>query len=306
MKRRIKQYAPGDPPTSSFTIASKIRDYMMLIKFSLSFMVVFSAVVSYLLAPKVVEYDWLMIILLFIAGLLVTGSANAVNQVVEKDTDALMKRTAKRPVASGRMSVTEGWSFAIIAGLIGTIILWYFFNPLSAFIAAFSWFVYAFMYTPLKKISSVSVLVGAVPGALPCLIGWAAGQDELSAGGWILFAIQFFWQFPHFWAIAWIAHNDYTNAGFKLMPSVQGPTKYSAIQSVIYSLVLVPVGVLPYLAGLSGIVSFWIVLAANLYMVWLCVQLYRQMTVSAARRVMFGSYIYLAVVLLALLADKNV
>jgi protoheme IX farnesyltransferase len=305
MKRRIDKYAPGDKPTSSFTIASKIRDYMMLIKFSLSFMVVFSAVVSYLLAPKVVEYDWSMIILLFIAGFLVTGSANAVNQVVEKDTDALMKRTAKRPVAAGRMSTSEGWVFAIIAGLVGVIMLAYFFNMLSAAIAAVSWFIYAFMYTPLKKVSSVSVLVGAVPGALPCLIGWAAGQDELSAGGWILFAIQFFWQFPHFWAIAWIAHNDYSNAGFKLMPSVEGPTKYSAIQSVIYSLVLVPVGILPYLAGMSGVVSFWIVLAANIYMVWLCVQLYRKMTVNAARKVMFGSYIYLAVVLLALLADKN-
>lgn len=305
MKSRIDKYASGEAPNSSFTIASKVRDYMMLIKFSLSFMVVFSAVVSYLLAPKVVQYDWLMIILLFIAGLLITGSANAVNQVVERDTDALMKRTAKRPVASGRMSPNEGWAFAIVAGLCGVIILWYFFNPLSALIAAFSWFVYAFMYTPLKKISSVSVLVGAVPGALPCLIGWAAGQDELSSGGWILFAIQFFWQFPHFWAIAWIAHNDYSNAGFKLMPSVEGPTKYSAIQSIIYSLVLVPVGVLPYLAGLSGVVSFWIVLAANLYMVWLCVQLYRHMTGKAARKVMFGSYIYLAVVLLSLLADKN-
>lgn len=305
MKRRIDKYAPGESPNSSFTIASKIRDYMMLIKFSLSFMVVFSAVVSYLLAPKVVEYDWMMIILLFIAGLLITGSANAVNQVVERDTDALMKRTAKRPVASGRMSPEEGWVFAIIAGLAGSIILWYFFNPLSAMIAAFSWFVYAFMYTPLKKISSVSVLVGAIPGALPCLIGWAAGQDELSAGGWILFAIQFFWQFPHFWAIAWIAHKDYTSAGFKLMPSVEGPTKYSAIQSVIYSLVLLPVGVLPYLAGMSGVMSFWILMVANLYMVWLCVQLYRQMTVISARKVMFGSYIYLAVVLLALLADKN-
>lgn len=278
---------------------------MMLIKFSLSFMVVFSAVVSYLLAPKVVEYDWLMIILLFIAGILITGSANAVNQVVEKDTDALMKRTAKRPVASGRMSTTEGWAFAIVAGLIGVVILWYFFNALSAFIAIFSWFVYAFMYTPLKKVSSVSVLVGAVPGALPCLIGWTAGQDDLSAGGWILFAIQFFWQFPHFWAIAWIAHNDYSAAGFKLMPSVEGPTKYSAIQSIIYSLVLVPVGILPYLAGMSGVVSFWVVLAANLYMVWLSIQLYRQMTVKAARKVMFGSYIYLAIVLMALLADKN-
>jgi protoheme IX farnesyltransferase len=278
---------------------------MMLIKFSLSFMVVFSAIVSYLLAPKVVEYDWLMIILLFTAGFLITGSANAVNQVVEKDTDALMKRTAKRPVASGRMSSAEAWSFAVVAGLIGAAILWYFFNPLSAGIAILSWFVYAFMYTPLKKVSSVSVLVGAIPGALPCLIGWAAGQDELSAGGWVLFAIQFFWQFPHFWAIAWIAHNDYAKAGFKLMPSVEGPTKYSAIQSIIYSLVLVPIGVLPYLLKLSGVVSFWIVLAANLYMVWLCIQLYRQMTVVAARRVMFGSYIYLAVVLLSLLANKN-
>ena len=305
MKSPIDIKAMGDKPTSSFTIASKIRDYMMLIKFSLSFMVVFSAVVSYLLAPKVVEYDWLMIILLFTAGLMVTGSANAVNQVVEKDTDALMKRTAKRPVASGRMSPSEGWTFAAVAGLGGAAILWHFFNPLSAVIAAVSWFVYAFMYTPLKRKSSVSVLVGAVPGALPCLIGWAAGQDQLTAGGWILFAIQFFWQFPHFWAIAWIAHSDYAKAGFKLMPSVEGPTKYSAIQSVIYSLVLVPIGVLPYLAGMSGVVSFWIVLAANLHMVWLCVQLYRQMTVKAARRVMFGSYIYLAVVLLTLLADKN-
>ncbi|MBO9573225.1 MAG: heme o synthase [Chitinophagaceae bacterium] len=305
MKGSTKKYVPSEPTNSSFTIASKVRDYMMLIKFSLSFMVVFSAVVSYLLAPKVVEFDWMMIILLFVGGLLVTGSANAVNQVVEKDTDALMQRTAKRPIPAGRMSVQEGWTFAIIAGLAGVIILGYFFNLLSAAIAALSWFIYAFMYTPLKRISAISVLVGAVPGALPCLIGWAAGQDELTAGGWILFAIQFFWQFPHFWAIAWIAHNDYSNAGFKLMPSVQGPGKYSAIQSIIYSLVLVPVGTLPYFAGISGMVSFWILLVMNLWMVWLSVQLYRKMTKKAARSVMFGSYIYLAVVFLALLADKS-
>ena len=297
LERAVKQ-------SSSFTVASKVRDYMMLIKFSLSFMVVFSAVVSYLLAPKVVEFDWTMIILLFTGGLLVTGSANAVNQVVEKDTDALMNRTAKRPVASGRMTSSEGWAFAIVAGVAGIFILWYFFNGLSAIIAAFSWFVYAFMYTPLKKVSAVSVIVGAVPGALPCLIGWAAGQDELTAGGWVLFAIQFFWQFPHFWAIAWIAHRDYSNAGFKLMPSSEGPTKYSAIQSIMYSLILVPVGFLPYLVGMTGIMSMWITLAANLWMVWLCVNLYRKMEKKAARAVMFGSYIYLPVVLLTLLADK--
>jgi protoheme IX farnesyltransferase len=289
---------------SSFNIAGKVKDYMMLIKFSLSFMVVFSAVISYLLAPKVVEFDWLHIILLFIGGLLVTGSANGVNQIVEKDTDAMMARTAKRPVAAGRMQPAEAWTFVIIAIAAGLFILGYYFNWLSAGLALFSWFVYAYMYTPLKKVSAISVLLGAVPGALPCLIGWAAGQDELSAGGWVLFAIQFFWQFPHFWAIAWIAHKDYSNAGFKLMPSVEGPTKYSAIQSIIYSLVLIPVGMLPYLVGMSGMMSFYIVLAANLVMLWQSIRLYREMEKKAARRVMFGSYIYLPVVLLALLADK--
>jgi protoheme IX farnesyltransferase len=289
---------------SSFTIAGKVRDYMALIKFSLSFMVVFAAVISYLLAPNVVAYDWVMIGWLFVGGMLITGSANAVNQVVEKDTDALMKRTAKRPIPSGRMSVTEGWAFAIITVVAGFVILYYFFNPRSAFVALVSWFIYAFMYTPLKKVSAIAVLVGAVPGALPCLIGWAAGQDDLSLGGWLLFGIQFFWQFPHFWAIAWISHNDYSRAGFKLMPSTEGPGKYSAIQSIIYSLVLIPVGVLPFMTGMSGIVSFYIILVANVLMTWQSVRLYREMELKAARRVMFSSYIYLPVVLLALLADK--
>jgi len=288
---------------SSLNIAGKVKDYMMLIKFSLSFMVVFSAVISYLLAPDI-QFYWPKIIWMFIGGMLVTGSANAVNQIVEKDTDALMKRTAKRPVASGRMQPAEAWTFAIVALAAGLFILGYFFNLLAAVIALVSWFVYAYMYTPLKKVSSVAVLLGAVPGALPCLIGWAAGDDALTAGGWVLFAIQFFWQFPHFWAIAWIAHKDYSNAGFKLMPSVEGPTKYSAIQSIIYSLVLIPIGTLPYLVGMSGMTSFWIVLAANLLMLWQSIRLYREMETKAARRVMFSSYIYLPIVLLALLYDK--
>jgi protoheme IX farnesyltransferase len=290
---------------SSLKIKGKLSDYRLLIKFSLSFMVAFSAVISYLLAPRIVEYSWSMIVLLFVGGLMVTGSANAVNEIAEKDTDAMMKRTANRPLASGRMSVEEAWTAATVMLIAGIFILWYYFNLLSAVIALASWFVYAFMYTPLKKVSSISVLVGAVPGALPCLIGWAAGNDDVSIGGWVLFAIQFFWQFPHFWAIAWISHKDYSNAGFKLMPSVEGPTKYSAIQSVIYSLVLIPVGMLPYSIDMSGIVSFWIVLAANLFMVWQSVRLFREMEKKAARRVMFSSYFYLPIVLLALLADKT-
>jgi protoheme IX farnesyltransferase len=289
--------------SQSFAIAEKLRDYKLLIKFNLSFMVVFSAVIAYLLAPKVVAFDWKAIVIFFIGGMLVTGSANAINQITEKDTDAMMKRTANRPIAAGRMSETEGWIFSVIAGLAGVLILWQF-NFLTAALAAFSLFLYAFIYTPLKKISSVAVLVGAIPGALPCLIGWAAGNDSLTAGGWILFLIQFLWQFPHFWAIAWIAHKDYSNAGFKLMPSKEGQTKYSAIQAIIYSLLLLPAGVLPYFFEMSGMISLVIVAIANLLMITQCVRLYREMTVQAARRVMFGSYIYLPVVLLALLANK--
>jgi len=281
----------------------KLKDYLQLIKPSLSIMVVFSSVISYLLVPNVV-YNWLMILLLFAGGMLVTGSANAINQVVEKDTDAVMKRTAKRPVAAGRMTVQEGWGFAIFTGALGVFILGYYFNWLAAGLAAFSLFLYAFIYTPLKKVSAIAVLMGAFPGALPCLIGWAAGDDKLSAGGWVLFALQFLWQFPHFWAIAWIAHQDYTTAGFKLLPAEKGPTRYTAIQTIMYSLLLVPIGVIPYFIHMSGLVSLVIVGIANLFMVLRCVNLYRQMDVKAARKVMFGSYIYLPVVLLALLADK--
>jgi protoheme IX farnesyltransferase len=287
-------------------LLNKLKDYFQLIKPSLSIMVVFSSVISYLLAPKVVQYDWKMIALLFVGGLLVTGSANAINQVVEKDTDAMMKRTAKRPVAAGRMSEKEGLSFAIIFGAAGLFILGNYFNGLSAGIALISLFLYAFIYTPLKKVSSVSVIVGAIPGALPCLIGWAAGNDALTTGGWILFLLQFLWQFPHFWAIAWIAYKDYATAGFKLLPSEMGPTKYTAIQTIIYSLLLIPVGVIPYFIGISGMVSLVIVTVANIFMVWRCISLYRNMDVASARRVMFSSYIYLPIVLLALLADKVV
>ncbi|OQY92442.1 MAG: protoheme IX farnesyltransferase [Sphingobacteriales bacterium UTBCD1] len=288
----------------------KIKDYLLLIKPSLSILVVFSSVVSYLLAPKVVEFDWKMIGLLFAGGMLVTGSANAINQTKEKDTDAVMKRTRNRPVAAGRMNQEEGWGFAIVTGALGLFLLGYFFNLLSAGLAAFSLFLYGFIYTPLKKVNSMAVIAGAFPGALPCLIGWAAGNDQLTVGGWLLFAMQFLWQFPHFWAIAWIAHKDYTTAGFKLLPSQEGPTKFTAIQTVIYSLLLFPVSLLPYYTGMcryvgvSGVICLLLVILANVFMIMRSFTLYRKMDVSSARKVMFGSYIYLAVVLLAFLLSK--
>ena len=311
--------------STSFSLASKVKDYFQLIKFSLSFMVVFSCVICYLLAPNVTGFDWGMIGILFLAGMLVTGSANAINQAVEKDTDAMMKRTAKRPVASGRMSQAEAYAFAFVAGAVGVFMMgWFFadsengFNWNAAGLSAFSLFLYAFIYTPLKKVNSIAVLVGAFPGALPCLIGWVAatnmidpsgkmivnGKEFSNVGGWILFAIQFLWQFPHFWAIAWVAHGDYSKAGFKLLPADKGPTKFTAIQAVMYSVLMIPVGILPYYFGMSGQLSMWIVVACNLFMVVQCLRLYKEMDVKSARRVMFSSYIYLPIVLLALLADK--
>ena len=283
--------------------SSKLKDYYQLMKFTLSFTVVFSSVVSYLLVPGV-SFNIVSVLLLFAGGLLVTGSANAINQVSEKDTDAMMRRTATRPVAAGRMSPDEAWTFALVTGVAGIFILGYWFNWAAAGLSAFSLFLYGFIYTPLKKVHSIAVLVGAIPGALPCLIGWVAGADGFTAGGWILFALQFFWQFPHFWAIAWVAYADYSKAGFRLLPSSGGPTRYAAVQAILYSVILVPIGVLPFVFGMSGWVSLVIVAFANLFMMWQCLRLYREMDVKAARRVMFSSYIYLPVVLLALLADK--
>ncbi len=291
------------------------KDYMALSKFTLSFTVVFSCVVSYLLSPNV-HFDLKMIILLFVAGMLVTGSANAINQALEKDTDAVMKRTKNRPVASGRISQSHAMTFAVVTGLAGVFMMWYFFNLQSALLSLLSLFLYAYIYTPLKTKNSIAVLVGAFPGALPCLIGWVAGfsegGDNSWTGGLILFAIQFLWQFPHFWAIAWVAHNDYSKAGFKLLPSDKGPTKNTALQTVLYSVMMIPVGMLPFVLGTFvhgldttiGVASFIIVLACNIFMVIQSIKLYIRMDVASARRVMFSSYIYLPIVLLTLLVDK--
>jgi protoheme IX farnesyltransferase len=293
----------GISNSTSFAFASKVKDYFQLIKFTLSFTVVFSCVVCYLLAPNV-QFNLISVLCLFMAGMLITGSANAINQTIERDTDALMKRTAGRPVASKRMHVNEAWAFAIITGIAGVSLMWYWFNYQSAMLGLFSLLLYAFIYTPLKKINSISVLVGAFPGALPCLIGWVAGTGKFGIGGWILFGIQFLWQFPHFWAIAWVAHKDYQKAGFKLLPDAEGPTKFTALQSVIYSMLMIPVGMLPFYANISGTISLWILLFCNLVMVYLSVILFLKTSVTAARRVMFGSYFYLIIVFLSLLFDK--
>ena len=298
--------------SNSFVLAAKVKDYFQLIKFTLSFMVVFSTVVSFLIAPNELLYvrsKVISVLLLFVGGMLITGSANAINQVIEKNTDALMKRTAKRPVASGRMSVIEAKFFAILTGILGVFILAYWFNYESAFVGLFSLLLYGFVYTPLKKINSIAVLVGAIPGALPCLIGWVAATGNFGIGGWVLFGIQFLWQFPHFWAIAWLAHEDYTTAGFKLLPGDKGPTKFTALQCIIYSALMIPFGLLPYFTGITdigtrGLITSAILFVCNLWMVYVSVLLFLSMDLKSARRVMFSSYFYLMIVLLALFVGR--
>ena len=306
---------------NSTSIKDSVKDYFILIKFTLSFTVVFSCVICYLLAPNIELRSWstvLNVCILFVAGMLVTGSANAINQAVEKDTDAQMKRTANRPVAAGRMTAQHALMVAAIIGLVGTLMMWYFFNLTAAMISLFSLFLYAYIYTPLKKKNSIAVFIGGFPGALPCLIGWVAATDLFNPlstitvhdvtisnlSGWSLFLLQFLWQFPHFWAIAWVAHNDYSRVGFKLLPSEKGPTKYTAIQTVMYSVLLIPIGFLPSYFKITGQVSMWIILIGNLFMVMQSLRLYKSMDVKAARRVMFSSYIYLPIILMALLFDK--
>ncbi|MES2704114.1 MAG: heme o synthase [Bacteroidota bacterium] len=287
----------------------RVRDYNQLLKPNLSGMVVFSSVIGYLMAPGVhfVWNDlgtWQRIITLFTGGMLVTGGANTINQILEKDSDALMKRTQGRPLPDGRMGTAEAWLFAALTGISGALLLALYFNVQAGALSFFSLLLYAFAYTPMKKVHPVAVLIGAIPGALPPLIGWVAATGEFSAGGWVLFAVQFFWQFPHFWAIAWVAYDDYDRAGIRMLPTRERETKFTAIQCILYSMVLVPMATVPHMLGLTGSIGMWVCLLCGVMYLAASIAFYVKNDYKSARRVMFASFIYLPVVLLALVMDK--
>lgn len=284
-------------------IATRLRDYAQLMKPNLSFMVVFSSVVGYLLAPGI-SFAWKEVIVLFAGGMLVTGGANTINQILERYSDGEMKRTKLRPMPDGRMVVAEAWAFAVVTGISGAWLLGWFFNPLAGILSFVSLLLYAFAYTPMKKIHPIAVLIGAVPGALPPLIGWVAATGSLGIGGWILFLIQFFWQFPHFWAIAWVGYDDYMKAGIRMLPSREGKTRFTGLQCMFYSVVLIPLAVMPRFVELSGNVGMWVSIAAGGVYFLASLMFFIKNDYSSAKRVMFSSFIYLPTVLLALLFDK--
>lgn len=292
-------------PSISDSIArpGKIADYSAFIKLRLASLVVFSAVLGFLIVAKG-NVDWVKVAWLTVAGFLVTGSANGLNQVIERVTDKIMDRTMMRPLPQERMSVSEALVLASVIGLAGLAILWIFLNPLSSILSALSILLYVGAYTPLKKKTAFAVLVGAFPGAFPPLLGAIAATDHFGSvpyEGLVLFAIQFVWQFPHFWAIAWVMDEDYKKAGFRLLPSGERD-KASAFQVLVYTLFLLLMSMVPVFFGMTHTVfAPVIILLCGLYFFYLAVKLYRDCTVKTAREVMFGSFAYLPLIQLAIL-----
>ncbi len=284
------------------TFTARLVDYGQLFKLRLASLVVLSAALAFLIGSTTVDYTKLW--LLVLGGFLVTGSSNGLNQIYERRTDKIMKRTRLRPLPDSRMSLTESLIVTISAGVIGLFILTYYINLYSGILGFIALVSYAFAYTPLKGVTPLSVFVGAFPGAIPTLLGWVAATGQFSYQGWILFAIQFMWQFPHFWAIAWVMDHDYKKAGFKLLPSGGGRDKSSAFQILIYTLLLLPISLMPIILRMAGPIAAVVIIILGLFLIAQTIKLYRKCDIKSAQQLMFGSFIYLPVMQLALIFDK--
>lgn len=284
-------------------ISLKIQDYVQLLKLRLTFLVVFSAAITFAYAAKG-NLVWAELLLMVLGGFLTTASANGFNQVIERELDKLMRRTQNRPMATERMSAMEGTITSILMGIAGITILTLCFNVITGVLALFSIITYSFIYTPLKTRSSIAVFVGAIAGAMPPLLGYVAYSNQFGFEPGIMFAIQFIWQFPHFWSLAWVLDDDYKRAGIYLMPSSEGRSKNSAFQIMLYTLILIPVSLLPLKFGMAGYTLAIVSLVAGLAFFLQSVKLYRECSIKAARELMFGSFFYLPIVQITLLIDK--
>lgn len=279
---------------------SKIGDYVMLVKLKLSLLVVFTSIMAYLVVAGT-SANFVAVLLLAIGGFLVTAAANALNQVLEKEYDRNMTRTADRPITAGRMTTSEGVMFAGLACLVGVSIL-AMFNPLTSLLGMLSLICYAFIYTPMKRYSTSAVAIGAIPGALPALIGCTAFEGTISAFGIGIFALQFLWQFPHFWAIGYLSFDDYHNAGYKLLPQEDGKVSRSlGLHSTMYAVLMIPVvGVLYYLGAASGIASLIVLITSVIY-IGFSYNFHRKFDRPSGLKLMFYSFVYLPIILAAYL-----
>lgn len=278
------------------------RDYLALGKPRLSSLVLFSAALGY--GVGATGFAWLPLLALVMGGWLVTAGANALNQVWEVRHDARMRRTLNRPLPAGRLDKAQALVYALAVSLLGILILFLGTNALAAGLAALSTVLYVLVYTPLKRISPVSVLVGAIPGGLPPLIGWAAATNSIGWEGLALFAVQFAWQLPHFWAIAWLAYDDYAAAGYRLMLAKGGANAANAGWTFVVALLVIPVGVLPNLAGIAGSGATVLLVALGIVFALPAANHWQRPSRAGALEVMFASFFYLPLAQLLLFLDR--
>tara|TARA_B100001059_G_scaffold227189_1_gene256665 strand:- start:2107 stop:3000 length:894 start_codon:yes stop_codon:yes gene_type:complete len=288
-------------PTIKHTALS---DFKEITKMRLSLSVVFSSVAGYFLGADTISLK--IVLLLALGGYFMVGASNAFNQIIEKDLDALMHRTRNRPVASGRMTVNTAFLIACVFTILGIGIL-YSINAQTAMFGAISIFLYTSVYTPLKTKTPLSVFVGAIPGAIPFMLGWVAATDNFGIEPGTLFALQFFWQFPHFWAIGWFLFEDYKRGGFFMLPTGK-QDKGTAVQTILYTVWTILVSIVPVF-GVTGqlklsIVAAIIVLSLGLVMLYYAIQLYKKMTEKAAKQLMLSSVLYITLIQIVYVIDK--
>ncbi len=283
----------------SITVSDWLQDFELLVKFRLSTFVVFSSAVAYCIAAGS-NFHVLPFLILVAGGFLITFSANILNEILEADYDRMMERTSNRPLAAGRWSSS---SALVLAGLtcLSGIVLLALLNPLTSFLGMLSLVTYAFLYTPLKRYSTISVIVGAIPGALPVMIGMIAHDGVITSAALFVFAIQFIWQFPHFWAIGFLSYDQYRNAGYKLLPEENGNIdRRLGLQSLIYTALLLPIILSGFVFGLISLAGAVGMTLLSFYFIWRAWNFYKQFERVSAKALMFSSFIFLPLALMVL------
>ncbi|MEL6973786.1 MAG: heme o synthase [Bacteroidota bacterium] len=289
---------------SSSTLALVFSDFKEITKAKLALSVLFSSIAGYFLGAF--QIDFYEVFLLAFGGYCMVGASNAYNQVIEKDLDALMKRTKNRPIPAGRMSVNTALAIAIAMTLMGVVAL-YILNPKTAMFGAISIFLYTSVYTPLKTKTPLAVFVGAIPGAIPFMLGWVAATNDFGIEPGTLFMIQFFWQFPHFWALGWMLDDDYKKGGFKMLPTGKKDTG-TALQIILYTIWMIVISIMPAF-GFTGrlilsLPAAGLILACGLVMLFFAFKLYEKRDNTAARRLMLASVTYISVIQIIFVIDK--
>ncbi|MCL4146454.1 UNVERIFIED_CONTAM: hypothetical protein GTU68_047932 [Idotea baltica] len=290
--------------TKKQSIATVLDNLKQLTKFGLSISVVFSSLAGYLLAADSVKVSTLL--LLAIGGYFMVGASNAFNQIIEKDTDKLMKRTMNRPLPAGRMSVNTALIIAIVCTILGITIL-YLINPKTAMFGAISIFLYTSIYTPLKPKTPLVVFIGALPGAIPFMLGWVAATGKFGIEAGMLFMIQFFWQFPHFWAIGWLQYDEYKKAGFNMLPTGD-KNKKATSQIILYTVCMIVVSILPVLKLTGNLyltpVAAFLILMSGAVMLYYGIKLHKERTDKLARKLMLSSVLYITLIQVIYVIDK--